>query len=132
MSATINHVRIERMIVARPGIMTDILQPKISVKKARGIVAVNHPKPPMAIKAPEILAYSTGLNQTEKSRMVGIKIAETPRPTSTLEPTAKLNHGERPNKRVPMAASKAKRVIVFLDPHESESKPTGTCMIPYG
>gem|GEM_PF-4488043 len=116
-------------MVTIPIITKAPLQPNASVSKARGVAAVSHPIPPIAIRRPDIRAYSRPLNHSASVFSDDTNVADTPKPTRTRANTAKPKLGAKANRIDPRAATELNRVTVFLVPQESERKPTGICVM---
>jgi hypothetical protein len=129
LSTTVNHVKIGKNAVMMPMITKAPLQPKASARSDRGVAAERHPIPPIAIRRPDILAYSRPPNHSARAFREETNVADTPNPTRTLANVAKAKDGAKAKSIDPKAATELNKATVFRAPQESERKPTGICVI---
>ena len=115
------------MSVKTPTSTKEYLQPIRLLSRARGVAAARDPIPPIAMRIPVIMANSFFLNHSARIFMVGTKSMATPNPTRVRPRIAQDTEGAIPRIIAPIKAIQKKTEMVFRGPHESESRPAGSC-----
>jgi hypothetical protein len=93
LSRTTSHTSAAMAAVARPTAAKLPRQPRLSLSQARGELAPNAPKPPVAMNSPPITTKRRGLNHSASSLKLHTNTVETPTPTSTRPATARPRLG---------------------------------------
>ena len=111
-----------------PTTTNDMRQPIQELIKAKGVVALSDPMPPIANRIPVMKANSRGRNHSESTFMVGTKSMATPKPVKVRPRMAQAAFGAKPSMTLPKKATQKKSVMALRGPQESDRRPAGNCM----